>query len=132
MSLYNVLLVDDEEEFVDVFGMRLSARGFEVSTARRGEDALELAAKQTFDVVVLDLTMPGIGGVETLRRLRDIDPQMQVILLTGYSTEDKAKDAFELGALDFVSKPADFSELLAKMKEACARRRELLDSHEQE
>ena len=118
MTLTKLLLVDDEEEFLEIFAMRLGLRGIDVVTATSGEVALEKAEETTFDVAVVDLSMPGIDGVETLERLREIDPQLPVILLTGHVTTERGRDAVELGAFDFVSKPANFTELFEKIVEA--------------
>ena len=117
-----LLLVDDEEEFLEIFAMRLGARGLDVETATSGEMALEKAKEATFDVAVVDLSMPGIDGVETLERLRKIDPELPVILLTGHVTTGRGKEAVELGAVDFVSKPANFKELFERIVEAGQRK----------
>lgn len=130
MPRFRLLLVDDEEEFLEVFAMRLAARGFDVETAPNGEAALEMARDKTFDVAVLDLSMPGIDGIETLVRLRSIDSDLQVILLTGHSTTDRGSAALKLGAVDFVAKPADFQELFDKIVAASERKRELLQASE--
>ena len=123
-----VLLVDDEEEFVDVLAMRLEVRRFHVQIAHSGEQALEIAKQAPFDVALLDLTMPGIDGVETLKRLKVLDPDLQVIVLTGHSTTDKGNAAMAHGARDLFAKPARFSSLLEELKAASADKIRLLES----
>ncbi len=113
-----VLLVDDEEEFSSTLAERLQMRGFEVSTASNGEDALQMIDTNLPDVMVLDLRMPGIGGIETLRHVQLIAPGLPVLLLTGYgSTEDGIK-GMKLGASDYLMKPLNIDDLIDKMKEA--------------
>lgn len=113
-----VLLVDDEEEFVRALAKRLRARGLEVDTAESGHRALEMAAAADYDVVVLDLAMPGIDGLETLRRLKESRPELQVLLLTGHGSIESGIKAMKTGAADFLQKPADFTELLEKIRQA--------------
>ncbi len=118
MSGERVLLVDDEEVFVEALALRLQSRGLLVETAESGTVALEKAQEQSFDAVVLDLAMPGMNGLETLQRLREQNPDLQIILLTGHGTVQKGVEAMKLGALDFLEKPAEFKELLAKIEQA--------------
>jgi len=118
MSGERVLLVDDEEVFVEALALRLQSRGLLVETAESGTVALEKAQEQSFDAVVLDLAMPGMDGLETLQRLREQNPDLQIILLTGHGTVQKGVEAMKLGALDFLEKPAEFKELLAKIEQA--------------
>jgi len=122
-----VLLVDDEEDFVAHLAKRLRKRGLEVETSASGEQALDKVGSAQFDVIVLDLAMPGLDGIETLRRLKEIDPEVQVILLTGHASVPDGVEAMKLGALDFVEKPAEFPELLDKIKEAGARHAVLVE-----
>lgn len=125
MSESTVLLVDDEEEFVDVLAERLEARGLTVDTAGNGELALEKAGKRPFDAIVLDMAMPGMDGIQTLEGLLQINPDLQVILLTGRATLGQAVEAMKLGALDFLEKPVDIETLVAKIEEAATRRSSL-------
>ena len=117
-----VLLVDDEESFVEALGKRLNGRGLRAETSNCGEDAIEKAKHQTFDVVVLDLAMPGMDGIEVLKRLLKIDPDFQIILLTGHGSIEKAVEATKLGAMDFLQKPANLSDLLELISAASAKR----------
>ena len=120
MTQYRVLLVDDEELFLTALAQRMAKRGYDVATAENGTVALEMAAARDFDVIVLDLAMPGIDGIETLKKLRVADPDIQIILLTGHATVSAGVEAMKLGAMDFLEKPADFKDLLAKIEEAAA------------
>ena len=121
MSGTKVLLVDDEEDFVEALARRLESRGLQVATADNGQVALSKAQHQTFDAVVLDLAMPTMDGIETLKRLREMNPDLQIILLTGHATVQKGVEAMKLGAVDLLEKPAEFKEILAKIEQASER-----------
>ena len=127
-----VLLVDDEEEFARTLAERLEGRGIKVDLAFDGEAALEKAEHKAYDAVVLDLAMPGLDGLETLRRLRSKNDEVQVIVLTGHATVDKALEAMKLGAVDLLQKPTPFNDLVAKIEEASARRAVLVEKHMEE
>ena len=127
MTDERVLLVDDEEAFVQTLGKRLTARGLRVDTAGTGEEAVEKTKHQPFDVVVLDLAMPGIDGIETLKQLLAIDPDLQILLLTGHGSIEKAVEATKLGAVDFMQKPASLPDLLKQIQEAGARKALLVE-----
>jgi DNA-binding NtrC family response regulator len=113
-----VLLVDDEEKFLDVLSQRLGTRGVAADTATSGEDALVKIKNKQFDAIVLDVMMPGIGGIETLKRIRKQYPELQIIMLTGQGTIDKAVEAMKEGAIEFLEKPADIDKLMDKIGEA--------------
>lgn len=117
-----VLLVDDGEDLVEYTGRRLAARGLEVSVAHDGATALERYRSRPVDVVVLDVLMPGIDGLETLRRLRRLDPDVQVVLLTGHGAEETAAAGRELGAEDFLLKPVALGSLIGAIERAAKRR----------
>ena len=121
MAGERVLLVDDEADFVEALSARMEARGVIVETADRGPVALEKMKAQRFDVVVLDLAMPGMDGIETLSAMREHDPDLQVILLTGRATVQKGIEAMKLGAMDFLEKPADINLLLERIQQAKAK-----------
>ncbi len=122
-----ILLIDDETELLSTLAERMETRGMRVMTAESGEAAIELVRKRNFDAIVLDLAMPGIDGIETLRRLRKINPDLQVILLTGQATVQKSIEAMKLGAVDLLEKPTDFEVLIAKIEEASAKKAELFE-----
>jgi DNA-binding NtrC family response regulator len=122
MASERVLLVDDEVDFVAALAERLRARGLEVETASSGPEALERAGHGTFDAVVLDLAMPGMDGLETMRLLLADHPDLQVMLLTGQGTVRTAAEATRLGAVDVFEKPTDVETLAARIRAARAER----------
>jgi DNA-binding NtrC family response regulator len=113
-----VLLVDDEEKFLEVLSQRLGARGVDAVTASSGEEALVKIKNKNFDVIILDVMMPGLGGIETLKRIKKENPELQIIMLTGKGTVDKAVEAMKEGAIEFIEKPADINQLMEKIGEA--------------
>jgi len=127
-----VLLVDDEPHFVKLLAERLEGRGFNVETAGGGSEAINKAKGEPYDAIVLDLLMPGMDGLETLKQLKEMNPDLQIILLTGHGTVDKGVEAMKLGATDFVEKPADFKELLEKIKKAKDKRMLLVKKRHEE
>lgn len=122
MSDCKVLLVDDEVDFVEVLADRLEGRGLTVVKAHSGRQALTEAEGRVFDAIVLDMAMPGMDGIETLEGLLAINPDLQVILLTGKATLEQAATAIRVGALDLLEKPADIDTLVAKIEMAATKR----------
>ena len=122
MENFNVLLVDDELEFLETLVKRLTKRGLNISTAKSGEDALAIIRGQAIDVAVLDVRMPGIDGIQTLREIKKLDPLMEVIMLTGHASLEVAIAGMELGAFDYLMKPADIDELFYKLQDAFKKR----------
>ncbi|HBT97558.1 MAG TPA: two-component system response regulator [Desulfobulbaceae bacterium] len=112
----NVLLIDDETDFLAVMAERMAARGLRVSTAASARNGLAQAEEGDFDVIVLDLAMPEMDGVEALRRLKEKKPEIEVILLTGHASVKQGIEAMKLGALDLLEKPADMNILAAKIE----------------
>jgi len=127
MSNSKVLLVDDEKEFVETLAMRLETRGLKVDIAETGEMAVEKVQKRSYDAILLDLAMPGMDGIETLKCLRKLNPDSQVILLTGQATVKKATEAMRLGALDLLEKPVDIKVLVEKIEEAATNKMRLFE-----
>ncbi|MBF0564106.1 MAG: response regulator [Nitrospirae bacterium] len=127
-----VLLVDDEEKFVEVLSRRLVSRGMAADSVLTGEDAVRQAGTIQYDALILDLTMPGIDGMEVLHRLKGIFPELQVIMLTGQASVSKAVVAIKEGAIDFLEKPVDIDLLVNKIIEARDRRMLLLDRKNEE
>ena len=113
-----LLIVDDEEQFVETLSERLSMRGYDVTTSHTGEDAVEKITDYNFDVVILDVRLPGIEGTEVLRKIRDLKPLTEVIMLTGYGTMEIAIEGMKLGAFDFLVKPCETEDLTAKIDKA--------------
>ncbi|MFH1036063.1 MAG: response regulator [Pseudomonadota bacterium] len=124
MARGKILLVDDRTEFLQVLIERLQARGYQAQGADSGALALKAVAEQAFDAVVLDMVMPGMDGLETLRRLREMQPDMPVIVLTGYGTSEDVVQALALGARDYLVKPADLDILLERINEAISQKAE--------
>lgn len=122
MNDLRVLLVDDEVEFVEALSERLTIRGLSVDTAHDGLRAIDLAGEKAFDAIVLDMAMPDMDGIETLERILELNPDQQIILLTGNATLEQAAAAIRLGALDLMEKPADIDSLISKIETAAARR----------
>ncbi|MFA6001306.1 MAG: response regulator [Thermoleophilia bacterium] len=113
-----VLLVDDEEEFVKTLSERLQMRDVDSETAFDGEQAIELVSEDEPDVLVLDLKMPGIHGLDVLRWIKNFHPEVQVIIMTGHGTEHDEEKARELGAFDYLKKPVETDSLVQKIKVA--------------
>ncbi|RJQ66508.1 MAG: response regulator [Desulfobacteraceae bacterium] len=122
-----VLLVDDEKGFLSVMSERMTARGMQVTTAESAQEALQQVENGGFDAIVLDLMMPGVDGIQTLKAIKERNPALQVILLTGHATLEKGIEAMKLGAMDFVEKPADLDKLTEKIKQAQARKMVLVE-----
>jgi DNA-binding NtrC family response regulator len=111
-----VLLVDDEEEFTQLLARRLETRGMKVVAVTCGEEAVALVEKQVFDVAVIDLSMPGIDGIETLKQIKARKPDIEVLMLTGHATVAGGIESMKQGASDFLQKPVEMTELLEKIK----------------
>ena len=118
MDPLKVLLVDDEKEFVTTLAERLELRGFQVLIATDGEEALKFFDTDLPQVVVLDLMMPGLSGMEVLKRMKAIDFKIPVILLTGHGATKDGIRGMQLGALDYLMKPIDINELISKLNDA--------------
>jgi len=123
MTLFNVLIVDDEQEFRDMTIKRLNKRNLQCEGAENGEQALECINKGDFDVVLLDVKMPGMGGVETLQEIKRIKPLIEVVMLTGHASVESGIDGMKLGAFDYLMKPMELEPLLEKLKDAYEKKR---------
>ena len=119
-----VLLVDDEKEFVETLSERLSLRNYDVTTSLSGDDAVGKVKNHLFDVIILDVLMPGMSGIETLREIKKIKPLIEVIMLTGNATVETAIEGLKLGALDFLLKPCETEDLVAKIDKAYEKKAE--------
>lgn len=118
MENCRVLFVDDESDFLETLVKRMKKRQIDVRGVNSGEDAIGWLQQNTADVVVLDVKMPGMDGIETLRQIRALDPLVEVIMLTGHASLEAAKAGMELGAFDYLMKPVDIDELLYKVQDA--------------
>ena len=119
-----ILIVDDEEMFVQSLADRLKLRDYDVTTSLSGEDAVEKVKHYLFDVVILDVAMPGMSGIETLREIKKIKPLTEVIMLTGHATVETAIEGLKLGALDFLLKPCETKDLVVKIDKAYEKKAE--------
>jgi DNA-binding NtrC family response regulator len=122
MERFNVLLVDDEGEFLETLVKRIQKRNVNATGVNSGEEALAFLEKNPVDVVVLDVRMPGMDGIETLRALKRQYPLTEVIMLTGHASLEVAIEGMELGAFDYLMKPVEIDDLLYKLQDANKRR----------
>ena len=126
-----ILLVDDETDFVDALAARLRMRGFGTDVVYDGFDAIEKVRTTNYDAIILDIAMPRIDGIGTLTRVLQINPDLQVLLLTGHGTIETGVEAMKRGAADFLEKPVDFSELLRKLQRAASKKMLLIEKRTQ-
>jgi DNA-binding NtrC family response regulator len=122
-----IMLVDDEVDFVEMLSLRLKENGENVLAAHSGSQCLEILDKSVIDVIILDIKMPGMDGIETLQEIKKRYPLVEVIMLTGHGTIDTAIEGMKLGAFDFLLKPTDFDDLLDKLKKARQRKQDQLE-----
>ncbi len=122
MDEFRVLLVDDEDDFRETLQKRLRNRKLQVEGAENGYKALEILQAQDFDVVVLDVKMPGLDGIDTLKEIKIKKPDVEVIMLTGHASVESGIQGMQLGAFDYVMKPVPLDELLDKMRQAYERK----------
>jgi DNA-binding NtrC family response regulator len=122
-----ILLVDDEADFVEMLSLRLKESGETVLTAHSGSQCLEILEKTEIDVIILDVKMPGMDGIETLQEIKKRHPLIEVIMLTGHGTIDTAVQGMKLGAFDFLMKPADFDVFTAKVNQARQRKHDQIE-----
>ena len=122
MNKMQILIVDDEVEFASTLVERLALRGIEAISANRGVEALARVKERSPDVVVLDLKMPDLSGLEVLAKIKAIDPSIEVIMLTGHGSSAAGIDGMERGAFDYLMKPVDLKALLGKIEQAYEKR----------
>ena len=118
MKMAKVLLVDDEVDFTDTTKTLLEHRGYEVTVANSGDSAIRTLGQKEYDVMVLDLKMPGMDGISTLKEIKKLDFHIHILVLTGHGAINTAMEAMELGAYDYLSKPCDIDELTEKLHDA--------------
>jgi len=118
MAEIRVLLVDDEPDFMEPLTNRLSLRKLKVFNATNGADALKLLDQELVDVVVLDVKMPGMSGLDVIRHIKKTHPLVEVIMLTGHANLEVSIEGMELGAFDYLLKPAVIDELVYKIQDA--------------
>jgi two-component system, OmpR family, response regulator len=122
MDKFRILIVDDEDDFREAIIKRLRARKVDIEGANSGPKALEMLTAQEFDVVVLDVKMPGMDGIETLREIKLKKPLVEVIMLTGHASVESGIQGMQLGAFDYVMKPVALDDLMDKLRQAYERR----------
>jgi DNA-binding NtrC family response regulator len=127
MDDIKILLVDDEEDFIVTLSERLDLRDLGSETALNGEQALGFVGENEPDVMILDLKMPGIDGMEVLRRVRKTFPNIQVIIQTGHGNDLDEAEARRLGVFDYLKKPVDIEILVERIKDAYQAKRNILD-----
>jgi DNA-binding NtrC family response regulator len=113
-----ILLVDDETVFTQNMSKLLANRGYRVTAVNSGDNAIKALEKEKFDVVVLDLKMPGMDGITTLKEIKKLDLFTETLILTGHGSIDTALEAIKLGAYDYLTKPCEIDELVAKIEGA--------------
>jgi len=118
-NIINVLLVDDEKGYLNVLSNRLSKRSIHATKAFSGTQAIQILRKKDFHVVVLDLKMEDMDGIEVLKVIKRMVPELPVIILTGHGSQTAAKEGIALGAFDYLTKPCELAELIEKIKQAC-------------
>ena len=123
MREFTVLVVDDEEEFREMMVKRLNKKGLVALDADSGQAALDLLEAKRIDVVLLDVKMPGMDGIETLRQIRVLKPLVEVVLLTGHASVDSGIEGMKLGAFDYLMKPIELEPLLEKLADAYEKKR---------
>ena len=119
-----ILLVDDEEDFVQALSERLEMRDYDVTTSLSGEDAIAKIKQYNYDVVILDVLMPGLTGIDVLREVKGIKPLTEVIMLTGHATVETAIEGMKLGANDYLMKPCETEDLVSKIQRAHGKKAE--------
>ena len=125
MSIANVLLVDDEVSFVETFSERLVMRNLDISKAFSGAEALQVLEKNhNIEVIILDVKMPGMNGIETLTKIKEKYPLVEVIMLSVHADVESAIDGMKQGAFDYLMKPCDIDQMIAKVTEAAAKKRQ--------
>ena len=122
MEKFQVLIVDDELDFLETIIKRLRARNIEVSGVESGYLALEALDSRNPDVIILDVKMPGMDGIETLREIKKKKPLTEVIMLTGHASVESGIQGMQLGAFDYLMKPIALDELLEKVRQAYERK----------
>ena len=118
-----VLLVDDEQDFLETLSSRLELRGLKVSAVTSGEQAVSEAKEDEYDAIVVDLSMPGIDGLETLKRIKAISPDAEIIMLTGHASVESGINGIKYGAFDYLMKPMELDPLFEKLNAAYERKR---------
>lgn len=118
MKKIRLLLIDDEKDFLTAYSRRFIRRNAEVTIAASGREAIDRVRETDFDVAILDVMMPGMNGIETLRRIKNVAPDLPVIILTGHADHKTLIEGMDMGAFDFLLKPVGTDELFFKVMDA--------------
>ncbi|MCK5835779.1 MAG: response regulator [Desulfobacula sp.] len=117
-DIINILLVDDEKGYVNVLTNRLSKRSILATKAFSGTEAIQILRKKDFHVVVLDLKMEDMDGIEVLKIMKKMAPELPVIILTGHGSQEAAREGISFGAFDYLTKPCELMDLIEKIRQA--------------
>lgn len=117
----HILIVDDEQDFCWILGKILQEERYKVSSASSGEEAIDKVKKGNVDLIILDVMLPGIDGIETYQRIRKMDPELPVIMITGYESMDITMKAMKLGAVDYITKPFNNQYMINLIKRALSK-----------
>src|SRR5215467_4915007 len=124
MAKKKVLIIDDDESMLELAEFHLQAQGYEAARAETGEKGLKLVEGGRFDVILTDLQLPDLGGIEVVKRLKEISPESEIIMISGHGSVSKAVEATKAGAFYFVEKPVEFEELMLLIEKAVERGRQ--------
>lgn len=127
-----VLLVDDEVDFLETLCERMRLRDMDVTTSASPLDAIKKVQEKDYDAIIMDLKMPQMDGLQLLKVLKEKNPDLQIILLTGHATVEKGIEAMKLGATDFLEKPVDLNVLTEKIHKAQAKKMIIVKKHTEE
>ena len=119
-----ILIVDDEEDFVTALAERLTLREYEAATSFTGQDAIEKIKEHNYDIIILDVQMPGTSGIDVLKEIKNTKPLTEVIMLTGNATVETAIEGMKLGAFDYLMKPCETDDLTVKIENAYKKKSE--------
>ncbi|MDD2465350.1 MAG: response regulator [Desulfobulbus sp.] len=123
MARYDILLVDDEQDFREIMTKKLAKRDLQCDSAPDGATALDLIKAKSYDVVLLDVKMPGMDGIEALREIKKLAPLTEVVMLTGHASVESGINGIKYGAFDYLMKPIDMDPLMEKLDAAYERKR---------
>ncbi len=124
MEYINILLVDDEIEFVETLAKRLNKRGFNVSYVTSAKEAIKRIKNEPYDVAIIDVRMPEMDGITLLGEIKQMQPLLEVLLLTGYASIQSGIEGMKKGAFDYLMKPTDMDELVKKIRDAYERKKQ--------
>src|SRR5215475_12133705 len=128
--VYKALVVDDDKVTLELLTYQLTSEGFETVAAENGKTGLEYVRENDFDIILTDLNLPDISGIEMVRRSKEISPQTEIIMVTGFGSMEKAIEATKAGAFHYVEKPVEFEELMSLISKAIERKQQAREIQE--